>query len=109
MNALIETSTGHLIAAAEERNAQAGAERARVGQIDLGMGLLVIAVLAGVAVFGALAIGRPIRRIGELLIELAHGNKDVEVPYTGRAAEVGDNARAAQTFKEKLIRIEQLE
>ena len=44
-----------------------------------------------------------------MLLELAHGNKDIEVPYTRRSDEVGDNARAAQTFKEKLIRIEQLE
>jgi methyl-accepting chemotaxis protein len=42
-------------------------------------------------------------------MELAGGNKDVEVPYIGRRDEVGGNARAAQTFKEKLIRIEQLE
>ncbi len=31
------------------------------------------------------------------------------MPYTARADEVGDNARAAQAFKEKLILIEQLE
>ena len=41
--------------------------------------------------------------------QLAHGNKDVFVPYTRRADEVGDNARAAQAFKEMLIRIEHLE
>jgi methyl-accepting chemotaxis protein len=44
-----------------------------------------------------------------VLRELARGNKDIDVPYIERADEVGDNARAAQTFKEKLIRIEQLE
>jgi methyl-accepting chemotaxis protein len=109
MNALIDRSSEELIDSAELSNAQAGAERERVGRIDLGMGLFVIAVLGGVAVFGALAIGRPIRRVGEVLLQLAHGNKDVEVPYTGRGDEVGDNARAAQAFKEKLIRIEQLE
>ncbi|HTC06526.1 MAG TPA: methyl-accepting chemotaxis protein [Xanthobacteraceae bacterium] len=109
MGSQIETSTAALIAAAETRNAQAGEERLWVGRIDLGMGLFVIAVLAGVAAFGAVTIGRPIRRIGEVLLALAHGNKDIEVPYTHRSDEVGDNARAAQTFKEKLIRIEQLE
>jgi len=109
MGSQIETSTAALIAAAEARNAQAGEERLWVGRIDLGMGLFVIAVLAGVAAFGAVTIGRPIRRIGEVLLALAHGNKDIEVPYTHRSDEVGDNARAAQTFKEKLIRIEQLE
>ena len=109
MNALIEQVTEGLTAAADAGNAQASAEREQIGRIDLGIGLFVIVVLGGVAVFGALAISKPIRRIGEVLRELAHGNKDVEVPYTGRADEVGDNARAAQAFKEKLIRIEQLE
>jgi len=109
MNATIERSTGELIEAAEQREAQASAEREHVGRIDLGIGLFVIGVLGGVTLFGALAIIKPVRRIGEVLLEIAHGNKDVEVPYTGRADEVGDMARAAQTFKEKLVRIEQLE
>jgi methyl-accepting chemotaxis protein len=109
MNALIQKSTDGLVAGAEVGNARANVERERVGRFALGIGLFVIAVLGGVAVFGALAISRPIRRIGAVLRELAHGNKDVEVPYTTRSDEVGENARAAQAFKEKLIRIEQLE
>jgi methyl-accepting chemotaxis protein len=109
MNDLVEQSTAELIGAAEQREAQASAERDRIGRIDLGIGLFVICVLGGVALFGALAIIKPIRRIGEVLLEIAHGNKDVEVPYTDRADEVGGTARAAQTFKEKLVRIEQLE
>jgi methyl-accepting chemotaxis protein len=109
MNGLVQQVTDRLVAAAADGNASANAERQRVGRIDLGMGLFVIAVLGGVAVFGALAISKPIRRIGEVLRELAHGNKDIDVPYTTRADEVGENARAAQAFKEKLIRIEQLE
>ena len=109
MNAVIETITVGLIGAAEQRKAQADVETKRVSRLDLGMGLFVIGVLAGVAIFGAVAISRPIRRIGEVLMELARGNKDIEVPYIGRRDEVGGNARAAQSFKEKLIRIEQLE
>jgi methyl-accepting chemotaxis protein len=109
INGQIGRSTSAMIDGASARNAQANEVRQRVGRIDLGMGLFVIAVLGGLAIFGALAISRPIRRIGEVLLALAHGNKDVEIPYTSRADEVGDNARAAQAFKEKLIRIEQLE
>ncbi len=109
MNDQIEKSTTALIAEAEERNAEASRQRLHVGRIDLGIGVFIILVLAGMAVFGDLAIGRPIRRIGEVLLALAHGNKDIEVPYTRRRDEVGDNARAAQTFKEKLARIDQLE
>jgi methyl-accepting chemotaxis protein len=109
MNDQIEKSTAALVAEAEQRNEQASLQRVRVGRIDLGMGLFVILLLAGVAVFGSVAIGRPIRRVGEVLLQLAHGNKNVDVPFTQRRDEVGDNARAAQTFKEKLVRIEQLE
>ena len=109
INAMVAGTTQTLVAAADERKAKANAEAVTVSRINLGMGLFVIAVLAGVAVFGAVAISRPIRRVGEVLLELARGNRDVEVPYTERRDEVGDNARAAQTFKEKLIRIEQLE
>jgi methyl-accepting chemotaxis protein len=109
MNVLIEEATEDLISAAEDRNAQASAERQRVNGVDLGIGLFVILVLAGLAVFGGVAIAAPIRRIGDVLRELAQGNKNVDVPYRGRKDEVGDNARAAQAFKEKLLRIEQLE
>ncbi|HYA04784.1 MAG TPA: methyl-accepting chemotaxis protein [Xanthobacteraceae bacterium] len=109
MTAQIYLASTAMMRAAEQRNAQASAERSRIGRVDLGIGLFVIAVLGGVAIFGAFAISKPIRRIGDVLLELAHGNKEVEVPYTERADEVGDNARAAQTFKEKLIRIDQLE
>jgi methyl-accepting chemotaxis protein len=109
MSGLVARSTAALIAEAEVRDARASAERARIGRIDLSIGIFIIAVLAGVAVFGAFAISRPIRRIGEVLRQLANGNKTIAVPYTTRRDEVGENARAAQTFKEKLLRIEQLE
>jgi methyl-accepting chemotaxis protein len=105
----IESATAALLTEAQQRTAQAGLQRVRVGRIDLGIGLFVILVLGGMAAFGAVAIGRPIRRIGEVLLELAHGNRNVDVPFTSRRDEIGDNARAAQTFKEKLVRIEQLE
>ena len=105
----IESATAALLTEAEQRTAQAGLQRVHVGRMDLGIGLFVILVLGGMAAFGAIAIGRPIRRIGEVLLELAHGNRNVDVPFTSRRDEIGDNARAAQTFKEKLVRIEQLE
>jgi len=109
MNSLVEATTTGLMSAAEERKRQADAEIVFVNRLALGIGLFVVAVLGGVAVFGAVAISGPIRRIGEVLLELGRGNKDVAVPYTERRDEVGDNARAAQIFKEKLIRIDQLE
>ncbi len=90
-----------------EASAAAGDARANV--IELAVGTIVVLMLIGSTIFGALSIARPIRRIGEVLLELANGNKAVDVPYAERGDEVGDNARAAKTFKEKLIQIEALE
>ena len=55
------------------------------------------------------SISNPIRAISAVLLELANGNKAVDVPYAERGDEVGENARAAQIFKENLIRIEKME
>jgi methyl-accepting chemotaxis protein len=54
-------------------------------------------------------ISRPIRAIADVLLALANGNKAVDVPYANRKDEVGENARAAQVFKENLLRIEKME
>ncbi len=109
MNALIATTTAALITAARERKEQADAEMASVSRLDLGIGLFITALLGLVAVFGAVAISRPIHRIGGVLLQLAAGNKNVAVPDTERRDEIGNAARGARAFKEKLIRIEQLE
>ena len=55
------------------------------------------------------SISVPTRAIGTVLLELANGNKRVDVPYAARGDEVGDAARAAQTFKENILRLEQME
>jgi methyl-accepting chemotaxis protein len=81
----------------------------RVATIALTVGVLVMLMLIGSAVFSVLSIARPIRRIGDVLLRLAHGDKSLEVPYSTRGDEVGDAARAAKTFKENLTRLEQME
>ncbi|MFZ1920093.1 MAG: hypothetical protein WAU57_00515 [Xanthobacteraceae bacterium] len=80
MNALVEKTTEDLIGAAKNSELQATAEREHVDRIDLGIGLFVICVLGGAALFGVLAIIGPIRRIGDVLFEIAHGDKDVVIP-----------------------------
>jgi methyl-accepting chemotaxis protein len=54
-------------------------------------------------------ISKPVRGIGMTLLELAGGNKGVAIPYVDRGDEVGDCARAANTFRDNLIRMEKLE
>jgi methyl-accepting chemotaxis protein len=94
---------------AESAIVQANATATSVERLGMGLGAFVILVLIGSAVFGAISIGRPIRRIAEVLLALGSGNKQVEVPYVGRGDEVGDAANAANTFKQNLIRIETME
>jgi methyl-accepting chemotaxis protein len=94
---------------AEEASAHAASTTATVERLGMGIGSFVVLVLIGSAVFGALSIAKPIRKIAEVLLELGGGNKQVDVPYVGRGDEIGDAANAANIFKENLIRIEKME
>jgi methyl-accepting chemotaxis protein len=101
-----KTSVDERVSAVE---ADAASSAAQASMLGLTIGGIVVLVLIGSAAFGALSIGKPIRKIAAVLLELANGNKAVDVPYAARGDEVGDAARAAQTFKENLIRIEKME
>jgi methyl-accepting chemotaxis protein len=101
------TATASRLADSATREAAAATQRA--SHIRMTVGLIVVVLLIGAAAFAALTIGRPIRRIGEVLVELARGRKAIAIPYVKRSDEVGDNARAAQTFKDSLGRMEELE
>jgi methyl-accepting chemotaxis protein len=76
-------------------------------QLAIWVGIAAIFTLFGSAAYGSFAIARPLRKMAGVLTALTKDHT-VEVPYTQRGDEVGDNARAAQTFKEGLIRMEQL-
>jgi diguanylate cyclase (GGDEF)-like protein len=77
----------------------------------IGILIVVLALVAGstIAVLSSFSVTLPIRKIGDVLRELAHGNKAVEIPFTGRSDEVGDTARAAQSFRDSLVHMEELE
>lgn len=94
---------------AARRKGELLAELDRVANFALIVGVFVMLTLIGSAVFAVLNIARPVRRIGDVLLQLADGNKAIEIPFTTRGDEIGDNARAARTFKDNLIRIEQME
>ena len=94
---------------AEDRKAEAASEMSQAAWIGLAVGIFVIGILAGAAVFGRLSIAVPIRKVGEVLTELSTGNKQVDIPYTSRGDEVGDAARAAGNFRDSLVRMEKLE
>jgi methyl-accepting chemotaxis protein len=104
---------GQATAAANEFAAAATTEAsdgmARAARIRIAIGVVVILVLIGTAAFASMTIGKPIRKIGEVLMEIANGNKTVKIPYADRGDEIGDTARAARVFKESLLRMEQIE
>jgi methyl-accepting chemotaxis protein len=77
--------------------------------INLIFGALVILIMCGVALLSSLQIGRPIRKVAEVLVQLANGRKDMQIPYQQRRDEVGDAARAANIFKDNLQRMQELE
>jgi len=109
INGLIETVTSDARAMASRRMTAAEALMTQAGQISIGTGLFVVAILLGAAIFGVLSIGKPIRHIAGVLLQLADGSRGVDIPYTGRGDEVGDAARAARTFRDSLVRLEKLE
>jgi methyl-accepting chemotaxis protein len=84
-------------------------EAAHAAWINLIAGVLVILVMFGVTVLSSLTIGRPIRRIAEVLVSLAGGRNTVQIPYQGRRDEIGDTARAANIFRDNLLRVQELE
>jgi methyl-accepting chemotaxis protein len=93
----------------EASDARAGSERTAAGRLGIGLGFVVILVLIGSTAFSMLNIARPVRRIGEVLVAIANGNKAIDIPYSHRGDEVGDNARAAVKFKDNLLQIERME
>jgi methyl-accepting chemotaxis protein len=109
IGALVDQVSGAAMELAGTSQAASAATMAFANRIGLAAGVGVLAILIGSAAFGVLSIARPIRRIGGVLHELAHGNRAIDIPYLERADEVGDNARAAEIFRDNLVRLEEME
>ncbi|WP_279601993.1 methyl-accepting chemotaxis protein, partial [Methylobacterium sp. E-005] len=73
------------------------------------IGAVALAVSLGTVLFLTLDIARPVRRMGEVLLQIAEGRTDLAIPYTGRYDEIGAAARSAQVFEDNLIRTRALE
>ncbi|MDP2700249.1 methyl-accepting chemotaxis protein [Thalassospira sp.] len=83
-------------------------QQAMLAQLALAAAILV--VLLGATWF---ALGRqivnPLKRINAVMIDLANGNQDVEIPGLGRNDEIGQMAESVQVFKENAARVSQLD
>ena len=111
--AAIEPVTIATIKLVNEMNASVESESGKSradSKLTMLFGMLLIGVMVSVLNFWiGRSISKPIGKIASVLNELASGNKAVEIPYTARGDEIGENARAAKTFKENLLRVEKME
>ncbi|ALK09131.1 HAMP domain-containing methyl-accepting chemotaxis protein [Blastochloris viridis] len=89
-------------------NGEVDAAVSSAGTSGIVLGALTVLVMAGSAVFGFVGVGSPIRRIAGVLEQLAAGNKTVAIPFIARGDEIGETARAAQVFKDNLVRMDEM-
>ncbi len=79
----------------------AGNEMASVQRLALAFGAPVILALIGSAVFGIMSIGKPLRKMAGVLVDLTN-DRIVDVPYGMRGDEIGDIAKATEVFKQSI-------
>ncbi|WFU09366.1 methyl-accepting chemotaxis protein [Rhizobium sp. CB3090] len=67
----------------------------------LGMMMAGIGAGAGLGMYiGTAHLSRPIRKVTETIKQVADGNFDIEIPFAGRADEIGEMAAAVDIFKQ---------
>jgi methyl-accepting chemotaxis protein len=109
IDALVEKAISVAEALASQRMVMATTRMKDTARVGIGFGIFVIVILTGAAIFGVLSIGRPIRHIAGVLLQLADGERECGIPYTERGDEVGDAARGARTLRDNLVRLEKVE
>ena len=98
LNQAIDKAAESAKSAAEQESAKAEAAANSAERIGLAIGGIVVLMMLGSAVFGALSIARPLKRMAAVLVELTH-DRIVDVPFTARQDEIGDIAKATDIFK----------
>ncbi len=74
----------------------------------LGLTLLSLLILAGVAWGLVAGVARPIGRMTAVMTRLSGGEADVAVPGTQRQDEIGHMARAVEVFRANMLRVREL-
>jgi len=90
-------------AAVETQTRETAAQTAAMQRVTLGLvaGILLLAALAlACGVILARSIGAPVRAMTQVMRRLAAGDNEVVVPAADRKDEVGDMAKAVQSFKD---------
>jgi methyl-accepting chemotaxis protein len=109
LHKILDDTAKALSQRAAEREAAVADHESRSQTISRLGELAVALVLIVSALFARFNVAHPIRRIGDVLLQLANGNKSVEIPYAHRTDEIGETARAATAFKDNIAHMERLE
>ena len=109
MQALLEQMAQESTALSERATENSVAGAATMNRLRVLAGVVVVALLIGVALFGVFNIAHPIQNIGSVLVKLSAGETAVAIPYLRRTDEIGATARAAGIFKDNLSRMAEIE
>ncbi|HEY8577164.1 MAG TPA: methyl-accepting chemotaxis protein [Devosia sp.] len=90
---------------AAEENASMNQQMQSAQLLSMALGIVVVLVLIGSVIFGMKGVAKPIRRITQSMSDLAEGDLQAEIPYTGRHDEIGAMAAAVQVFRENGIKV----
>jgi methyl-accepting chemotaxis protein len=97
LNSAVDFAKGRSEVAAKE----AAQEMALSSRISMAIGGVAVVILIGSAVFGTVSIGKPLRKMAGVLVDLTN-DRIVDVPFTARGDEVGDIARTTEVFKQSI-------
>lgn len=84
----------------------AGLASAQLSSVLVGLTVLGVALIASLLL--SRGIARPIQSLTEAVRSVAENHLQTDIPGTGRRDEVGELARAAETFKQNALRMEEL-
>ena len=90
------------LALAHQETEEANQQMASAEIIGMSIAALVVLMLIGSAVFGALTIARPLSRLVPEFRKLAEGDFNVSMPGIGRTDEVGQIAQAAELIADRV-------
>jgi methyl-accepting chemotaxis protein len=96
-------------AGANEAVETAAANYASTRLFTIAMLVVGVGIAAGAAFFSLLGVARPIGRITDSMGILAKGNTDAEIPFSGRADEIGSMAAAVRVFRDNMIENRRME
>jgi methyl-accepting chemotaxis protein len=108
MNAIVALRDRLLAHVVARIDARIAAARTRLVLVLLG-GLAVLAACGGLIALCIRKVSRPIRRMAQVMRQIADGDTGIVVPDTGARNEIGAMAAAVQVFKDNLIRSRLLE